>query len=471
MKCTSSPRTSRGKRVVSIVGLSIFFVLVALTMNLNGAVKSAYAAAFKPMTTPVLPSVFISSPPSQSLYTLPTRIPITAMASDGNPGATITKVEFYSTSLSSTTPMLIGTVLTAPYTITWIPTQASIYMLTARVYDSFGLQYTSGAISVMVEMQSPPPMPVVTITSPANNAAFGQYTSIPIVATLTGASTSSITKVEFYAARNSGTATLIGTATTAPYTITWALQLSGSYSLTAKAYDIYSRVATSAPVLIFVPVRDPLLLNVQLTSPANNSTYTSQTSFPITASVSDPDPTAHITRVDFYRTPAGGTATLIGTATTAPYTIVGIAQQPGTYTLTARAYDNYPGDYGVSPPITIMVIAITPIVTPTPPPSYCKVNYSVSSQWPGGFSVNVTITNTGSAINGWTLGFTFPGDQKITTLWNGVGTQAGEQVTITNASWNGNIAAQGTVSLGFNGSWTSSNASPTVFLLNGHGCS
>ena len=34
----------------------------------------------------------------------------------------------------------------------------------------------------------------------------------------------------------------------------------------------------------------------------------------------------------------------------------------------------------------------------------------------------VTIANSGSsAISGWTLAFTFPGDQKITNAWSGIG--------------------------------------------------
>jgi cellulase/cellobiase CelA1 len=92
----------------------------------------------------------------------------------------------------------------------------------------------------------------------------------------------------------------------------------------------------------------------------------------------------------------------------------------------------------------------------------------VPSQWPGGFSANVTITNSGSTtINGWTLKFTFPGTQIITQLWNGQLTQTGSQVTVQNLSYNATIAPGGNVSFGFNGSWSGSNPSPTSFTLNG----
>ena len=100
----------------------------------------------------------------------------------------------------------------------------------------------------------------------------------------------------------------------------------------------------------------------------------------------------------------------------------------------------------------------------------CHVTYT-PNQWQGGFTANVTIANTGTtAINGWTLAFTFPGDQKITNAWNGVESQSGEAVTITNESYNGAIPAGGSTTLGFQGTWTNSDTSPTSFSVNGMTC-
>ena len=101
----------------------------------------------------------------------------------------------------------------------------------------------------------------------------------------------------------------------------------------------------------------------------------------------------------------------------------------------------------------------------------CQVTYTKASEWGGGFVANLTITNTGtSAINGWTLTFTFPGDQHITTAWNGNASQSGENATITNASYNAAIPASGTTSLGFQGTWTTNDTAPTAFTLNGATC-
>ena len=41
---------------------------------------------------------------------------------------------------------------------------------------------------------------------------------------------------------------------------------------------------------------------------------------------------------------------------------------------------------------------------------------------------------------------------------------------MTNAAWNGTIAAGGSVELGFNGSHTGTNTKPTAFTLNGTTC-
>lgn len=106
--------------------------------------------------------------------------------------------------------------------------------------------------------------------------------------------------------------------------------------------------------------------------------------------------------------------------------------------------------------------------------SYCQVTYTVTNQWQGGFGANLTIQNTSSsAWSSWTLAFTFPASgQTITQLWNGTVSQSGQNVTITNLSYNGAVPAGAFVSSepGFNGSWTSSNPVPTSFSVNGNVC-
>jgi len=108
---------------------------------------------------------------------------------------------------------------------------------------------------------------------------------------------------------------------------------------------------------------------------------------------------------------------------------------------------------------------------PPPPVLSCHVAYSLTNTWSNGFQAQAVLTNTGtSAINSWTLAWTFPGDQKITNLWNATFTQSGEQVTTTAQSYNATIAPSGTVTIGFTGSFTTSNAAPTAFNVNGTAC-
>ena len=100
----------------------------------------------------------------------------------------------------------------------------------------------------------------------------------------------------------------------------------------------------------------------------------------------------------------------------------------------------------------------------------CRVDYSISSQWAGGFGADVTITYLGDPVNGWALTWTYSAGQTITQAWNATATQSGSAVTAKDAGYNAAIATNGTASFGFNGSWTSSNPEPTAFDLNGTAC-
>lgn len=105
--------------------------------------------------------------------------------------------------------------------------------------------------------------------------------------------------------------------------------------------------------------------------------------------------------------------------------------------------------------------------------SACSVTYTVQNQWPGGFTADLSIVNLGSTdLNGWTLVFTFPGSQQVSQLWNGNVSQSGNTVTVTNASYNGQVSAGAAVNPdpGFNGSGSGSNPVPTSFSLNGTVC-
>ena len=103
----------------------------------------------------------------------------------------------------------------------------------------------------------------------------------------------------------------------------------------------------------------------------------------------------------------------------------------------------------------------------------CHVGYSITDSWSGGFEVALSLGNTGTtAISSWTLTWTFANGQKVTQFWNGNESQSGANVTVTNMSYNGTIAAGGSyTAAGFNGSWNNqTNAVPTSFAINGTVC-
>jgi hypothetical protein len=102
----------------------------------------------------------------------------------------------------------------------------------------------------------------------------------------------------------------------------------------------------------------------------------------------------------------------------------------------------------------------------------CHVNYSVTSQWNDGFTGSMSIHNTGTIkVTSWTLTWTWPGNQDVTQAWEAHYKQSGDNVTLTNESYNGQIAEGATLSgIGFNASYHGSNTAPSAFYLNGTLC-
>lgn len=100
--------------------------------------------------------------------------------------------------------------------------------------------------------------------------------------------------------------------------------------------------------------------------------------------------------------------------------------------------------------------------TPGPGPDGCSATYSVVGQWQGGFQGSVRVTAGGSAINGWTVSWTFANGQAVTQAWNATVTSSGSAVTARNVGYNGRIGAGQSTEFGFLGSWNGSNGVPAV---------
>ncbi|KXK62457.1 peptidase [Micromonospora rosaria] len=100
--------------------------------------------------------------------------------------------------------------------------------------------------------------------------------------------------------------------------------------------------------------------------------------------------------------------------------------------------------------------------------STCRVSFVVTNSWGTGYSASVTVYNDGPAINGWSLGWSFPGGQTLQGHWNGVFQQTGSAVTVTNENHNAAIPTGGAVTVGFTAN--GSPAAPVPFTLNGTTC-
>ncbi|WP_254909927.1 glycoside hydrolase family 44 protein [Micromonospora sp. NBS 11-29] len=169
-----------------------------------------------------------------------------------------------------------------------------------------------------------------------------------------------------------------------------------------------------------------------------------------------------VTGYDVHRVDATGTVK-VGSATGTTYTVTGLSPDTA-YTFVVTARDAAGNVSAASPGLAVRT-------APAAPTGGCTVGYSANS-WPGGFTATVTIKNTGTtAIDGWKLAFDFPtAGQKVGQGWSATWKQSGTSVTAESLSWNGRLAPGTSTSVGFNGSWTGTNPTPTAFTLNGRRC-
>lgn len=101
----------------------------------------------------------------------------------------------------------------------------------------------------------------------------------------------------------------------------------------------------------------------------------------------------------------------------------------------------------------------------------CQVEYDITGQWGGQFQGSVAVKNLGPPVSTWTVGWTYADGQKVSQLWNGVASQSGASVSVSNASYNGSLATGASTTFGFIGTWGgAANSEPTAFTLNGTPC-
>jgi chitinase len=136
---------------------------------------------------------------------------------------------------------------------------------------------------------------------------------------------------------------------------------------------------------VTTPVNKPPVVN--LTTPVNNSTFTSPANISLTASASDPD--GSISKVEYYNG-----AVKIGESLTAPYTLTWSNVAAGTYSLTAVATDNL----NSKTTSAVETISVNSPTTSNTPPVVKITNPSNGLNITSGSSLKITAN--ASAANG-----------------------------------------------------------------------
>ena len=290
--------------------------LVAIAYDDESATTSTSTRNVTVEAENLAPTVNLTGPGNGSLYTVGDSVSISATADDED--GSVEQVGFY------VNDTLVATDTSAPYAYLWATTEPGSYGIKAVAYDNDGARKYTSTRTITVEAENLPP--IASLTSPTNGSVYTVGEPIEISASATD-SDGEVTKVEFF-----NGLTLIGTDTSAPYSMTWTSASVGSHSVIAVAYDDDDATGTTSSHEITVEAEN-VAPTVSLTGPANGAVFTLGTGITLLANAADSD--GSVAKVEFY-----SGSTLLGTDTSAPYTFVWSDAEVGTYNLTAVAYDN-----------------------------------------------------------------------------------------------------------------------------------
>ena len=205
-----------------------------------------------------------------------------------------------------------------------------------------------GSITVVAPNQPPS----VSITNPVEGAVFNPGTDITVSAT--ASDDGSVARVDFFA-----NGSPVGSASSAPYTVTISSPPVGTYALTAVAVDNLGASTTSSPIHVSVQAGN-LPPTVAITNLVDGQTVFAGTNLLLAASATDAD--GSVSQVQFFTN-----GVPVGTVTAPPYQVFLNNLAVGSYAITAIATDNL-GATGSSPVINLNVV--TPTFLPvfvTPP--------------------------------------------------------------------------------------------------------
>ncbi len=260
--------------------------------------------------------------------------------------------------------------------------------------------------------------------------------------------------------------TAVGNVTTA--TITSGIRPGAQYSFRASARDsLGKRSLSSNEVTVVTPIADTGPDQVPPSAPTG-LTAGGITPAGVTLTWSPSTDDVGVTGYQVYFFDGWFGSSLLATVTGTTYTAPVPSSPTSRILYYVRARDAA-GNVSIATP-AVGPSTSTPPTTPPATPA-CRVTYTPTAQWRNGFTADITLTNTGTEpVDGWTLGYTFGGDQRIVASWNSSFTQTGAAVTMTNAHWNAAIAPGRSTTVGMRGTWTAANTAPAAFTLDGRPC-
>jgi hypothetical protein len=99
-------------------------------------------------------------------------------------------------------------------------------------------------------------------------------------------------------------------------------------------------------------------------------------------------------------------------------------------------------------------------------------SFGVTSTWGSGFEGGYTVTNKSThTVSSWTITFTLPATEAVTSTWNGTLTHSGTQYTITSPTWESPLAPGDSAPVvGMDFSDSGSAVQPSACLINNGPC-
>jgi hypothetical protein len=335
----------------------------------SGTPQLSVTSAAKVVAVNSAPTVTLATACGASPCVAPAIVTLTATPADI--GGAISKVEFYRGAT------LIATKVAAPWIFTDSPLAAASYSYTAKAFDNAAtpLSTVSTAQSILVDTA-----PTVTLSA-ACTAPCNAPAAITLTATTTVAPSRAVSKVEFYEG-----ATLLATDTASPYSSARTAVTGGSHTYTARVYDNAATplTATGSAALVAVNTAPTVTLAAVCSANPCNAPAT----VTLTATPADADGT--ISKVEFYR----GTTPLT-TKTAAPWTYADTTLAAGSYSYTAKAFDN-----ATTPLSTTSAAQAITVVTPATPPT---VTLTAVCTAPCNAPAAITLTATAIAASGRTV--------------------------------------------------------------------